>query len=56
MAIPVAYGVPRPGAELELQLQAYPTAIATLDLSCICDLHCNLWQCWILNPASKARD
>ena len=27
-----------------------------LDLSCLCDLHCNLQQHWILNPMSKARD
>ena len=31
--------VPRLGVELELQLPAYATAIATQDLSCICDLH-----------------
>ena len=31
--------VPRLGAESELQLLAYATAIAVLDLSCICDLH-----------------
>ena len=26
------------------------------DPSCICDLHHSLWQCWILNPLSEARD
>ena len=31
--------VPRPGVELELQLLAYTTAIATWDLSFICNLH-----------------
>ena len=45
---------PRPGIESELQLPAY--AIATLDLSHICDLHCSLWQRRLLNPQSKARD
>ena len=35
---------------------AYTTATATLDLSCICDLCCSLWQCWILNMLSEARD
>ena len=42
--------------ESEIQLHAYTTAIAILDPSCICGLHHNLWQCWILNPLSKARD
>ena len=31
--------VPRLGVELELQLPAYTTAIAMLDLSCVFDLH-----------------
>ena len=31
--------VPRLGVELELQLQAYTTALATWDPSCVCDLH-----------------
>ena len=48
--------VPRLGVELELQLPAYTAAIATWDLSCICDLHCSLWQCQILNPLSEARN
>ena len=42
--------------ELELQLLAYASAIATQDLSLICDLRHNLWQHQILNPLSKARD
>jgi len=48
--------VPRLGVELELQLLAYTTATATLDLSCICNLHHSSWQHRILNPLSKARD
>ena len=48
--------VPRLGVESELQLLAYATAMATSDLSHICDLHCNLQQCRILNPLSKAKD
>ena len=32
-------GVPRLEVELELQLPAYATAVATPDLSLICDLH-----------------
>ena len=48
--------VTRLGVELELQLMAYATAIAMPDLSHVCDLHHSSWQCWILNPLSKARD
>ena len=48
--------VPRLGAELELQLMAYPTAPATWDPSHVCNLHHSSWQRWILNPLSKARD
>ena len=48
--------IPRVGAELELQLQAYATAMAKPDPSHICNLHCSLQQCQILNPQSEARD
>ena len=48
--------VPRLGVEWKLQLPACATATATRDLSHICDLHCSLWKCQILNPLSKARD
>ena len=48
--------VPGLGVESELQLQGYVTAIATLDLSLICDPHLSLLQYCILNPLSKARD
>ena len=48
--------VPRLGVELELQLPAYTTATATLDLSRICNVHHSSWQCRTLNPLSKARD
>ena len=48
--------VPRLGVESELQLQAYTTATATLDLSCICDLCHNSQHHLILNPVIKARD
>ena len=43
---------------LELQLPAYATATATAtqDLSSFCDLYHGSWQCWILNPLSRARD
>ena len=48
--------VPRPGVKSELQLLAYTTAIATRDLSCVCDLHHSSWKCWILNPLSETTD
>ena len=40
--------VPWLGAESELQLPAYTTAIATPDPSLVCDLHCSSQQCQIL--------
>ena len=45
--------VARLGVELELQLLAYATATATPDPSHIFDLHCSLWQHWILSPLIK---
>ena len=48
--------VPKLGTELELQLQAFATAMATLDLSHICNLCSSLWRRWILNPLSEAKD
>ena len=48
--------VPRLGAESELQLLAYATATATLDLICIYNLCCSLQQLQTLNPLSEARD
>jgi len=47
---------PRLAVELELQLPAYTTAIATRDPSHVCNLHRSSWQHRILNPQSKARD
>ena len=48
--------VPRLGVKLELQLPAYTTASVKQDLSHVFDLYHSAWQCWILNPLSKARD
>jgi len=42
--------IPRPRVESEIQLLAYATAIATPDLSLVCDLHHISWQRRILNP------
>ena len=41
---------------LGVKLGIYITATATPDLICICNLCCNLQQCWILNPLRGARD
>ena len=48
--------VSRLGVESELPLQACTTVTAMRDLSCICNLHHNSQQCWILNPLIEARD
>ena len=48
--------VPRLWVKLELQLLAYATVTAKPDPSHICQLHCNLWQHWILNPLREVRD
>ena len=48
--------VPRLGVESKLKLPAYSTAIATWDLSRVCDLHHSSRQHQILNPLSEARD
>ena len=47
--------IPRLGVQSELPLQAYTTATATRDLSCICDVHRSSQQHWALNPPSRAR-
>ena len=48
--------VPRLGVALELQLLVYATATATLDMSCVRNLHDRSQQRWILNPLSEVRD
>ena len=48
--------VPKLGVKSELLLLAYTTAMAMRDPSCISDLYCSLWQHWILNPLSEAKD
>ena len=47
--------IPRLGVELELQLPAY-TATAMPNPSRVCGPRHILWQFWILNPLSEARD
>ena len=48
--------VPRLKVELELQLLAYTTAIASWDPRLFGNLHHSSWLRWILNPLSKVRD
>ena len=55
-AAPAACGSSWPGAELELHLLVSAAATAMQDLSCICNLCCNLWQHRVLNSLSEARD
>ena len=47
--------VPRLGVELELQLPAYTTAIATQNPKHICNLHHSSWQHQILNLLREVR-
>ena len=42
MVTPATYGSSQLGVKSELQLQAYATFTAILDLSGFCDLHCTL--------------
>ena len=48
--------VPRLGVKSELQPQAYTTAAAAPNLSCILDVRRSFRQCQILNPLSEVRD
>ena len=53
-AKPAAYEVLWPGVKSELQL--WPTPQQHGEPRCICDWHCSLGQCWILNTLSQTRD
>ena len=55
-AAPTAYGSSQARAQLELQLLAYATATALLDLNHVFSLQHSSRQRWILNPLSKAKD
>ena len=55
-ATPTAYGSSQARKQSELQLLAYTIAIATQDLSHICDLHHSSQHHQIPDPLSKARD
>ena len=47
-----------PGLGGQIGAVATASAMATItpDASLPCDLPCSLWQSWILNPLSEARD
>ena len=47
--------VPKLGVESKVS-PAYATAILTLDLSHVCNLHHSSQQRWIINPLSKVKD
>ena len=53
---PVAYGSFRARGQIRAPAEAYAITTAKSDPSHICDLHHSLWQHWILNPLSEARD
>ena len=57
-AAPVAYGGSQGRVLIGAVAASLHTATATArpDPSCVCNLHHSSWQCWILNPLSKARD
>ena len=55
MAVPAAQGSSQPRGRIGAVVEAYATATATLDPSCICDLCCSVWH-QILNSLSEARD
>ena len=54
MATPVAYGRSQARCLIAAAAEAYATS--TPDLNSICSLYCSLWQPWMLNPLSEARD
>ena len=56
MATPAAYGNSQPRGRIGAAAEAYSTATAMQDLTCICGRCHSLRQCWVLNPLSEASD
>ena len=56
MAEPATYGSSKARDQIGAAAEAYDTAMATPDPSCLCNLSHSLWQCQILNPLSEAMD
>ena len=55
-ATSAAYGSSQARGQIGAAAQAYTTATEMPDPRHICNLCHRLWQLWILNPLSKARD
>ena len=51
-----AYGSAQARGQMGAAPEAYATAMATLDPSCIGNLHRRLWQHWTLDLLMEARD
>ena len=51
-----AYGSSQARGQIRAAAASHSHTIATLDLRCVCDLHCSSQQCWIPNPLSEVRD
>ena len=56
MDAPLAYGSSQTRGKNGTAAEPYATAMAMLDPSYICHLLHSLWQHWMLNPLSEARD
>ena len=55
-AAPAAYGSSQARGPIGAAAAHRYHSHSNADLSRICDLHHSLWQLWILNPLSMARD
>ena len=55
-ASPTAYGSSQARGRIRATPAGLPTATATQDLSCVCNLHHSSRRCLILNPLSEAGD
>ena len=56
MATPAALGSSRARGQIGAAARDHATETAMPDLIHICNLHCSLRQCQILNPLSEAMD
>ena len=54
--VPAAYGSSQASRWIGAAAEAYTTATAMLDQSCICNLWHSLHQCWILTPLKETRE
>ena len=56
MAVPAAYESSQARDRIRAAAVAYASVTATLNPSCVCDLHRSLRQLWTLNTLNKAED